>query len=79
MPLLAAEKGASGQTYHISTWELISIVDLVKKICEKLNINFSEYTESREDRVGKDASKNWTTVKLEMNCSGKKKFLWIRY
>ena len=39
---------------HISTWELISIVDL--KICEKLNINFSEYTESREDRIGKDAS-----------------------
>ena len=62
--LLAAEKGASGQTYHISTWELISIVDLVKKICEKLNINFSEYTESREDRVGKDASYKLDSSKI---------------
>ena len=43
-----------GQTYHISTKNLISINSLVKKICLKLNVRFSDVVINTKDRLGKD-------------------------
>ena len=49
-----ARLGALGQTYHISTNELISIKQLVQKIFEKTNGDFAKNVVEIEDRVGKD-------------------------
>ena len=47
-------KGEIGETYHISTLEKISIVNLVKKICKKMSYNFDDLVVISDDRVGKD-------------------------
>lgn len=49
-----ARLGALGQTYHISTNELISIKELVQKIFEKTNGDYAKNVVEIEDRVGKD-------------------------
>jgi dTDP-glucose 4,6-dehydratase len=49
-----ARLGALGQTYHISTNELISIKQLVQKIFEKTNGDYAKNVVEIEDRVGKD-------------------------
>ena len=48
--------GKIGQTYHISTNNFISIIDLVKKIIKIINKtkNFNEYIFYKKDRIGKD-------------------------
>ena len=48
--------GTIGKTYHISTEETISIRDLIVKICEFIEVNFSDLTEESEERLGKDQS-----------------------
>jgi dTDP-glucose 4,6-dehydratase len=49
-----ARLGALGETYHISTNELISIKQLVQKIFEKINGDYAKNVVEIEDRVGKD-------------------------
>ena len=51
-----AMNGTVGETYHISTMETISIRDMVMKICEFIEVNFSELVEESEERLGKDQS-----------------------
>ena len=51
-----ALNGTMGETYHISTMETISIRDLVMKICNFMEVNFSDLVEESEDRLGKDQS-----------------------
>jgi dTDP-glucose 4,6-dehydratase len=51
-----ALNGTVGDTYHISTMETISISDLVMKICEFIEVNFSDMVEESEERLGKDQS-----------------------
>ena len=68
---LIAEKGKSGETYHISTWDLISIAELVKTICIKLRMNFDDHTENIVDRVGKDASYKLDSNKIRKELSWK--------
>lgn len=46
--------GKIGETYHISTNELITIHDLVEKIATKMNVNFDKLVEVTPDRPGKD-------------------------
>jgi dTDP-glucose 4,6-dehydratase len=46
--------GKPGETYHISTNELITISDLVKKIATKMNVKFEDLVEETPDRPGKD-------------------------
>jgi dTDP-glucose 4,6-dehydratase len=46
--------GKIGETYHISTNELITIHDLVKRIATKMNVNFDDLVEITPDRPGKD-------------------------
>lgn len=48
------ENGALGNTYHISTKELVSIIQLVEIIAKKLNISLDDLVEIVDDRPGKD-------------------------
>ncbi|WP_072622898.1 NAD-dependent epimerase/dehydratase family protein [Spirulina major] len=49
-----ALEGVLGQTYHISTWETVSIRELVQKICDLTGVAFEELTAVTEERLGKD-------------------------
>jgi dTDP-glucose 4,6-dehydratase len=51
-----AQYGNNGSTYHISTNEVISIKDLVARICKKLDVSFSENVHIVDDRLGKDSA-----------------------
>ena len=46
--------GKIGDTYHISTNELITIHNLVQKIATRMNVNFDSLVEATPDRPGKD-------------------------
>lgn len=46
-------QGKSGETYHISTNEVISIKDLVEVICQKLGADFNKSVEVVGERLGK--------------------------
>jgi len=65
------KNGRNGDTYHISTNEVISIRNLVESICNKLNVNISEHIEYAEDRVGKDSAYHLDSNKIrnELNWS----------
>ena len=52
--LRIAESGVIGDSYHISTDELISIIGLIELIAKKRNIAVSDFTEIAPDRPGKD-------------------------
>ncbi|MCB1192955.1 MAG: GDP-mannose 4,6-dehydratase [Leptospiraceae bacterium] len=54
--LKIAEESPIGEVYHISTNRFVSIRDLVKMICEILNVKFEDSVEITEDRPGKDAA-----------------------
>lgn len=54
--LKIAERGTSGETYHLSTAEYVSIRELVERICRKMNVLFDEVVEVVGDRPGKDAA-----------------------
>ncbi len=56
--------GQNGDTYHISTNEVISIRDLVARICEKLNVAFEDHVEVVGERLGKDAAYHLESKKL---------------
>lgn len=49
-----AIQGVPGESYHISTYQTISIRDLVQKIAEMTGVPFSRLAEISEDRLGKD-------------------------
>jgi dTDP-glucose 4,6-dehydratase len=59
-----ANQGMVGETYHISTDQVISIRDLVALICAKLTKDFSACVEVVGDRLGKDASYELNADKL---------------
>jgi len=58
------EQGKIGHTYHISTNEIISIRELVERICIKLNVRFKDYVEIVGDRAGKDSAYQLDSTKL---------------
>jgi dTDP-glucose 4,6-dehydratase len=64
-----AKSGALGETYHISTNELISIKELVQKIYEKTNGDYANHVVEIEDRVGKDLGYylDSSKIKKELN------------
>lgn len=59
-----ALNGNTGDSYHISTNETISIRGLVEKICELTDSSFTELVEETEDRLGKDQAYLLETSKL---------------
>lgn len=57
-------RGQDGETYHISTDEVISIRNLVALICKKLGVDFDDHVEIVGERVGKDAAYHLDSSKL---------------
>jgi dTDP-glucose 4,6-dehydratase len=57
-------QGINGETYHISTNEVVSIKELVERICLKLNVNFDEHVEVVGERLGKDSAYHLDSTKL---------------
>jgi len=51
-----ATDGASGETYHVSTGEVVTIRELVERICTKLDKRFEDCVEFVGERLGKDAA-----------------------
>lgn len=58
------QKGQDGDTYHISTDEVISIRELVERICAKLGVPFEDHVEFVGERVGKDSAYHLDSTKL---------------
>ena len=52
--LQIAENGVPGETYHISTDEIISIRGLVEKVCRLTGVDFEALVTEAPDRPGKD-------------------------
>jgi dTDP-glucose 4,6-dehydratase len=61
---LVMKKGKSGNIYHITNEEMISIKSLVKKICTLLSKKFDEIVVIGSDRIGKDGSYDMSSRKL---------------
>lgn len=59
-----AQHGINGNTYHISTDEVISIRDLVAKICTKLGARFEDHVEIVGERLGKDSAYHLDSSKV---------------
>jgi dTDP-glucose 4,6-dehydratase len=49
-----ALEGSNGHVYHLSTPQLISIRDLVAKICSRLGVAFEDCVDIVGERLGKD-------------------------
>ncbi|MCX7180554.1 MAG: GDP-mannose 4,6-dehydratase, partial [Proteobacteria bacterium] len=49
------QDGRDGDTYHISTDEVVSIRELVERICTKLGVPFENHVEVVGERMGKDS------------------------
>ena len=65
--------GKTGETYHISTSDYISILDLVKKIIKifKKKNNFDKYIFYKKDRIGKDEFYKLSSRKIIKNLKWK--------
>jgi len=59
-----ATAGTAGQTYHISTDEIVSVRELVERLCSKLNVDFNACVEVVGERLGKDAAYMLDSSKL---------------
>lgn len=57
-------QGTNGSTYHISTAEVISIRNLVERICEKLDVDFAAHVDIVGDRLGKDSAYHLDSKKI---------------
>ncbi|UGQ46595.1 GDP-mannose 4,6-dehydratase [Massilia endophytica] len=52
--LRIADHGVPGESYHISTWETVSIRQLVERVCDMTGVAFADLVKVTEDRLGKD-------------------------
>lgn len=58
------QDGRDGDTYHISTDEVVSIRELVERICTKLGVPFEDHVEVVGERMGKDSAYHLDSTKL---------------
>lgn len=58
------KNGHDGDIYHISTNEVISIHDLVAKLCSKIGVRFEDHVEVVGERMGKDSAYHLDSTKL---------------
>lgn len=67
------EKGKTGEIYHFSSEQPISIASLVNRICAQLHVSFDTLTEKTLDRPGKDAlySMSYQKAKKELGWAPK--------
>jgi dTDP-glucose 4,6-dehydratase len=56
--------GRDGDTYHISTSQVMSIRELVERICGKLGVRFGDHVEMVGERLGKDSAYHLDSTKL---------------
>ncbi|MBF0614006.1 MAG: GDP-mannose 4,6-dehydratase [Magnetococcales bacterium] len=56
--------GQDGDVYHISTNEIVSIRELVERICDKMGVAFEDHTEIVGERMGKDAAYHLDSTKI---------------
>jgi dTDP-glucose 4,6-dehydratase len=63
--LVMKKKETSGQFYHISSKKLISIKNLIKKICKIYKYDYSKIVKESKDRIGKDKFYKLKTKKIE--------------
>jgi dTDP-glucose 4,6-dehydratase len=66
-----AREGKAGETYHISTDEIVSVRELVEKICQKLKVDFDICVEVVGERLGKDAAYMLDSAKLRQTLGWK--------
>ena len=59
-----ARHGPDGETYHISTREIVTVRELVERICNKLGVSFDDNVEVVGERLGKDAAYMLDSSKL---------------
>ncbi len=62
---LISIKGKIGNTYHISTNKIISIKNLVRKICRISKTKFEKLVNVSNERIGKDHSYNLSSKKIK--------------
>ena len=62
--LRVMREGISGDTYHISTNLVISIRNLVEKICHRLDVDFNDHVEVVGERLGKDSAYHLDSTKI---------------
>jgi dTDP-glucose 4,6-dehydratase len=58
------KNGREGDTYHISTREVISVRDLVEKICGRMGVRFEDHVKVVGERLGKDSAYHLDSTKL---------------
>jgi dTDP-glucose 4,6-dehydratase len=58
------QNGHDGDTYHISTNEVVSIRELVERICAKLGVPFEDHVEVVGERMGKDSAYHLDSTKV---------------
>jgi dTDP-glucose 4,6-dehydratase len=56
--------GEVGQSYHISTNEIISIFDLVQELATLLGVEVNDLTEQGPERAGKDFAYQLSSEKI---------------
>lgn len=66
-----ALNGKLGESYHISTRDTITILDLVKKICQLTGVSLNDLAEVSEERLGKDQAYLLDSTKLEQELDWK--------
>jgi dTDP-glucose 4,6-dehydratase len=59
-----ARDAPPGETYHISTKEIVTVRQLVEQICRKLGVAFEDHVEVVGERLGKDAAYMLDSTKL---------------
>lgn len=59
-----ATEAPIGETYHISTNEIVTIRELVERICAKLGVRFEDHVEVVGERLGKDSAYLLDSAKL---------------
>jgi len=59
-----AREAPVGETYHISTNEIVTVRELVERICAKLGVRFEDHVEVAGERLGKDAAYMLDSTKL---------------
>jgi len=59
-----AREAPLGETYHISTNEIVTILELAERICHKMGARFEDSVEIVGERLGKDAAYMLDSTKL---------------
>ena len=62
--LLAMEKGKNGEIYHISPDQGVAVKDVVKTICDKMDVSFEDSTEIAPERLGQDKAYTIDSTKI---------------